>query len=368
MAEATSGYGVGAGEDTVCMAVFSRLSGPEGEYLVGKECRPFSWVRNKLPKVEIDPDSNVTTYKVGCGPNPVRPRILASDSDSDGECRTLRLFAPDTLSSLGPLNMTLACKPSQTISLPLRLPADPAESKNGKGQFPTILYAEVTDDNGEKSLDTLEFFTYPNVSPTAKSKFRANRNVYFPEDSVWFSLEGHDEDGPIEKLTFYWGGKDFDFGQVDMEPISDAQGVAKEDSFKVFQQTGKATITSWALDNCGEKGIATEYEMEIRANTKPTILYENYHKVNIGGKLQHGFNLTIKDVDVANQLDSLKVYIHWGDGLSDTLLTRNGDRPMNDPRRHHYAGTYPNGTTFPILIEAVDAHQGKVQFDTLMAY
>jgi hypothetical protein len=366
---ANTDNGVQPGQDTVVLRVFSRLNKALGEYEAGSDTLFVDWVKNKLPTVELSRPSGEATYKVGCGQNAPRLYVKIKSSDQDGILDSVRLFVKDPTLSLGHLDTSVAWHDSITLSLPLTAPNPPVDLYGDhRLEFDNILFAEVIDENGEKVTDSVPFMTYSNILPTAQAglMFPA-RTVYFVGDSVRVWIRGHDSDGSVDKLSFFWDGDGKDDFTVENRPTNDAEW----NYYHKFTQAQKLmVIDSWTTDNCGGTGHAW-IPLEVRKNTAPNIVFTSPRKVKEGDTTFHEFDLTVNDEDVDANLDSLtRVKIYWGDGIPQTKAYPKGVRPITETQHHVYTNSPPKGATaFEIRIEVSDAHAGGTAYlDTTLAY
>ncbi len=354
--------GLEEGKDTVTLIVYSELNGRQDEYEVGRASVPFLWLRNKKPTLELDTLKNRT--KVGCDqdgtvPERIIPNIIWSDSD--GACKSLRLWSKDTSSSLRKLDTIIGCtdrRPRIPLFKPLRRGVD---SGDGREYFTNTLWAEITDDNGEKAVASVDFITFTNAPPKATVRITEPKAGYYVNDIIPFELTAHDTDGYIKELHIDWQSHDSSYvGNVTVNPDDNPRkSTSVLTTNNSFRFPNEITVSSIATDDCGRTGVPPPFTFQIEKDSLPEIRYSVPDARKVGDSLRVTFDLNIDDADVVLGKDRFtKIKVDWDDNQILSENTATGILYSAPGLVHMYP--YPEaGTQYTIQIHVEDAHQGK---------
>ena len=362
-AKATSDEGVKPGRDSVMLKVFSRLNGAKNEYLVDSAEAEINWVRNRKPIIMLDSGGYLGDTRVGCTSDPIyiRPQVIARDSDETGECAKIRLWAEDKESSLK-IDTILSCQNHPPPLIQLYLPKRHGEPRaDGSETYESILLAEITDDNGETSRDTLVVKTHTNAPPTATARIVDPKPGYYVEDEIFFELTAGDSDGHFEDLGFTWTGDDS--GQAANFGIHPEENPPKHAQILLtpatFAHAEWITVFSRAHDECGADAFPKSFRILIEKDSTPVISYSKPDTARIGDSLRVRFDLTLTDYEVSLNKDHYsKIRITWDDKRAQTDSTRTGERVSGRAMEQMYP--YPaQGEHYTVKIHVEDAHHKK---------
>jgi len=364
---ASTETGVQAGPDTVILKVYSLMAMSQtGGYLVGTDSMPFEWVRNIKPVIHFKApfDSNPPTFKVGCGNEAVFARVNIQGSDSDGQCAKIEFWTPNgNAPSVGKIDTILSCEePSHSIRLRLTRPP----GSDGSEEYENTLFAEITDNNGEKGRDSVTFKTYTNSLPRGGGFIVNPRDAYFVGDPITFEVHGKDTDGGIQQLEIQWTNpspSDDSTISVPWESPNFPFNDSEAHSFtNIFSKPGKYLSVGKAIDNCGDSVAFNGPPFIVLNNTLPSISVANITSTPSpgGDTLYVQFNLTVTDNDKTYGDSLTSVSVNWGVDGTDSVPHPASSYPYAAVPKHVYTGPQIN-SSLSIQVHAEDAHSGEAK-------
>lgn len=348
--------GVQEGPDTVILNVYSLLRDPKEPEWVGSDTIPIDWVRNLKPIVKFDSASfSNRRYKVGC--QQPKKQISLANYDLDGVCKSLHLWSTASSYSLPGFDTFLSCETYKTsIYLPLVEPGKGTDAINGLDgaeEFENTLIAEIADDNGEKSRDTITFRTFRNVPPFARIT-APGRARYLVGDSIPVELEAHDTDGTFSDMYIRWYG------------VGTKQTMGTEND-TLIQPGNRANFPAvvrlwaadsveywgWVKDNCAESFETPHRSVWVYESRPPQISNIKGQMLPDGDSALVTLDFEVRDPDADLGDKVASVWIDWGDGRFDPVL------PDAPPFNFHAQRTKflpAPASSIRVGIHAIDAH------------
>ena len=371
------------GPDTVILNVYSLLNGAKSPYLAGSDTVAFRWVRNRRPYI-VFPDSNYLPWtQVDCREPFSRLDLSLNWGDSDGACRTIRVWtsgAPsvaryDTLSQKlevgGKYDTTLSCLESHA-SLKLWLgrpnqPGRPNPNAAGSEIYENAIVAEIMDDNNEISRNTVSFNTFTNAPPVATIDVPPYKGGYFAGDPIPFTVAATDTDGNLQLMTFFWSGKDhqanaalfFRPEKIPATHTSEFKGVVR------FPIADTYTIGGTVQDNCSDQDRPDSLDIRVEENHEPNIKITEVEKNFSNDSMRVSFRLYVSDREANDGKDFIdSVAITWNGAQTEIYL--NKELFIDGlPRSHTFPVPAP-GSSVSVRIRAFDRHYGESGGDTTL--
>jgi len=357
------------GKDTAILTVYSLLNGGQAGYPVGSDTLYFEWIRNLKPFIHFIEPTDSTPYKVGCGSEPV-VHVLLEAGDLDGRCVSRKYWAANA-PSVRLKDSILTCE-VLPFTLPLSRPTQSGILQPDHSEiFGNTLYAEIIDDNGEKSIDSVTIITHTDAPPTDTLRIKHDsaafyqvNGTYFVGEPVTFEIKGRDTDGGITRMDIKWirASDSSVIADPPWRPV-DEHGESLGDLVvkRLFDTADDYRVVGRVLDNCGEWTDSVSLSFTVQKNILPTIQFTHPDtSIKDGGdSLEVKFKLSITDPD-ANTVgkDGIKLLqINWD--TSDSLVdTTRREIIRENPYTHKYPMPRP-GTILNIGIHVEDQHTGK---------
>jgi hypothetical protein len=271
-AKVSAQNGILRGPETVTLKVYSLLHDPKHPELVGTDSKTIAWVANVKPTVRFSrtvffTDSSHAVHprwKVDCKGLRDPHNTLFDASDSDGQCRSVRLRAWNS-ASLPDFDTLLSCELNHfTVHLPLvdprkvhgdTVPRVPESiDADGAEVYDNTLIAEMVDDNGERGSDTVHFRTVRNCPPTARLYVTDTKTVFSVGDSMQVKVVATDPDGWFNTIGVPWVIENSPNQYQDIR-YKYNNPEANTDSFTVFialKIPGAAQFWARVADDCEE--------------------------------------------------------------------------------------------------------------------
>jgi hypothetical protein len=367
-ATASKQNGINTGPDTVILNVYSFLYNPKEPEWVGSDTVPIEWVQNRPPMVNFLEASLVgSRFKVGCGKT--IKKLLLDGSDSDGDCRLLRIFSVNA-PSLPKFDTLLSCLPDTaelqlTFEEPLGIPG--IIGTDGAEEYENTLIAEIVDDNGEKGRDTVHLRTYRNVPPTAIMVMDTLKDAYLVGDTAKFKVTAHDTDGSFNNIYVSWA-KTNNNQSLRIEYMSDVPRgnyVKFSGSLRFFQPESSTQIWATVVDECNGKFQTQPIGVGVYESRPPSISRILARKLPTeGDTLRVSLEFTVTDPDAGQFGDRISwVRADWPDGTSDTESDPSSASTWK--MEHKYVPA--SGSPLAIRILAMDMHNSLADTTYLFA-
>jgi hypothetical protein len=367
-ARATAEKIVREGKDTVILTVYSLMNGGPVGYPVGSDTMFIEWVRNRKPFIYFQApfDSNPPTYKVGCVNVDTIARVNLLAGDSDGQCASIKFWTQNA-PSVGIKEMTLTCEDlTPNLKLPLSRPAQPGRPRpDGSDEYENTLYAEITDDNGEKGRDSVTFLTYTNAPPgVGFSILGSSGGTYFVNDPVTFQVTGNDTDGGIQQLDVQWTRASDNHTRDEYSRptnrLLESSGQYTLTTRFTEADTGTYRAVGIATDNCGDGTTSVSRSFAVVKDNRPIITFSHPDTtVKSGGdSLQVQFNLSVMDPDaqIVDRDSITFLRINWD--TSAVYTNTNRVQSIMETKFNHTFPMPSPGTSLRIGIHVEDQHSG----------
>jgi hypothetical protein len=341
--------------DTLTVYVRAKL-GSEPEYDVDSLQMPIVWTRNHKPSFTIQ-GSTVPNLQVGCIDSVYKIKFSAEDGDEDGQCY-IEFSSADSSSSLGKKNYPSTCGAGQ-IYLPLLNPfkkfGDIEEDTTLK--VTNDLKVTVWDDNGESNITSISFITTPHFIPKVSVQNVDTRAVHFSRGpAIEFRVKSSASRTFLSRLILNWGDGELDtlgFGY----PPQDS-----EDKKYIHQylNPGDFKVSAKIRDGCGIEREASLLEnVHVKANDEPILSVTAIGYQLLDTIPSYQIQISASDRDLASGMDSLFIYINWGDGKPEPRIqVKTNDIGRNWTLSHVYTKPPLNATEYSLTVEVRDANAG----------
>jgi hypothetical protein len=283
--------GIVDGQEKVTLKVYSLLHDPKQPELVGSDSMLIRWAANLKPNVRFNRnvffmDSSHFIHPrwgLGCK-RIIEPHdCLFVATDSDGQCKSIRLRAVNSPSLPG-FDTLLSCEQTNfKIHLPLvdprkktlgdtSIPVPDTINADGAEEYNNTLIADIVDDNGDRGSDTVQFRTFRNSPPTATLVLQSPKTYYSVGDSTEVRVYATDPDGWFNVIGVHSAVGDDRTQFDDTRYMPNIPHDVNSDSFKVFinfYTPGKIQIWAQVKDDCEESFDTTPQPVQVRIRQSP---------------------------------------------------------------------------------------------------